>query len=205
MECAGREPVVPWSCSPRSAERTILGRQESGLVGLAGTKGPHATPQRQASPLEHLGSWHPHHSAPCSLCSTLAICHGASGCVHGTTTPPRRQHVTSTLALGRTPCKCRPNKRTRAPPRPISLAWLPTLRTVTVRWGRRGGPPCSPPSPCGMLCVTPISSSHRYVDGLPQRNISQQGGSDLLPPSEEGLQASRSGRSDHTPRPHQLT
>ena len=38
--------------------------------------------------------------------------------------------------------------------------------------GMRGSP-CSPPSPCEMYWVMPISSSHKFVDGLPQKHLTK--------------------------------
>ena len=144
-------------------ERLVPNRNQepSSLVVLPATVGFHATPLHQASLLEQLGSWPQHHSAQCHLCSRLASCHGAGGHGHGTTTPPQQPHVPHQLLLGRSPCECRPSTGTQTLPRPISLAWQPTLR------------PCSPPSPCGMVCVTPISSSHKHVDGLPWNHLTK--------------------------------
>ena len=39
--------------------------------------------------------------------------------------------------------------------------------------GMRGSP-CSPPSLCGMSCPFPVSSSHRYVDGLPWKHCAKR-------------------------------
>ena len=88
----------------------------------------------------------------------------------------------------------------------LMFSWVASRALCCPKANNSGmrGSPCSPPSPCEMYWVIPISSSHKYVDGL-RRNISRRGKSDFLPSFEEGLQALRSGRSDRTPRRCQST
>ena len=50
--------------------------------------------------------------------------------------------------------------------------------------GMRGSP-CSPPSSCGRCCVSPSPSSHKHVDGLPQKHRTK-GRTDLRSPFLNG-------------------
>ena len=60
---------------------------------------------------------------------------------------------------------CRP---TREQPLRIQLILTHVHESAMLPQAGMSRSPCSPPSPCHISCVTPMSSVHQYIDGEPQ-------------------------------------
>ena len=71
-------------CKEVLNERSLANRYTKNLQALLDWRQRRVTMPHNSARLHDpcsLGSWPLHHSAPCFLCSTLALCHDASGCM----------------------------------------------------------------------------------------------------------------------------